>query len=703
MDAAYLHARKAGDARIAFYSVDGIAAVDAGLPSEIAEACEQREFEILLPTEESTLRPVGVVQARGGNLGGGRRIVPALWRIPARILPLDRALDYISEIAPSIEQPGLSFLSRAAKLARTMLRNGEFAPADATAVVRHVPYWTEHSIYALSALTEVAPTALLTARFATEDDPVYAVTPRNFAISFVGHVVDAAGPAYSSNYPRAERMPEAFWRMRPQPVIEVIAPEQELEEGVPWGVQLLFRPIRGQTVGYPLEALEDRLAHDLFADSLACEALKELRAHLDEVAGKIPALHRAMNMADGRASLNRHELDQLLDHLTLLENEGFVIALPGLENMQRLSARVTIGDAREPADGLRPWFEFKWSLAVGNTELSKAEFETLVASRSPLVFLDAGPLLLTPKDRDALDAFAKRSKDEGQKISFFEALRLKLGGATHLHGLAVETMETAPRLDQLVTALDQAREIEDRMLTDDFVGELRPYQSRGHAWVHYLIDQGFGACLADDMGLGKTVQAIAVMLDWMASHEVTTPVLLVCPVSVLGNWRRELHRFSPRLRTLMHHGKGRARESDDFIASLVGPSDVVLTSYNLLQRDRDLILEQVWEGVIIDEAQNIKNPSTRQSKVARALQGKFRLALTGTPLENRPLDLWSIMDFLNEGLLGSRTQFLQNLEHPIVRQRSRSKASMLSRPGAPVRPASTQDRSGDHHRPAGEE
>src|SRR5690606_39518635 len=107
--------------------------------------------------------------------------------------------------------------------------------------------------------------------------------------------------------------------------------------------------------------------------------------------------------------------------------------------------------------------------------------------------------------------------------------------------------------------------------------------------------------------------------------------------------------------------------------------DVILTSYNLLQRDQEMLLGRVWDGVVLDEAQNIKNPTTRQSKAARALRGGFRLALTGTPLENRPLDLWSIMDILNEGLLGTRTQFVQTLEHPIIKQRSRSQMSMLAR------------------------
>jgi SNF2 family DNA or RNA helicase len=287
-------------------------------------------------------------------------------------------------------------------------------------------------------------------------------------------------------------------------------------------------------------------------------------------------------------------------------------------------------------------------------------------------------VLLAPKDREALRDFKARMEEGGERISFFEALRLRLGGASHLHGLAMESIASSPRLENLLHNLEQARAVENLPLPTEFLGELRPYQARGHAWMHYLVDQGFGACLADDMGLGKTVQAITVMLDWRRQRKDANAIMIVCPVSVLGNWRRELNRFAPTLSVTLHHGKGRA-ETPDAFRQMLRSTDIVLTSYNLLQRDEEIMQDVTFDGVILDEAQNIKNPTTRQSKVARALRGHFRVALTGTPLENRPLDLWSIMDFLNEGLLGSRTQFLQTLEHPIVKQRRQGSMSALAR------------------------
>lgn len=649
--------------------------VAAELPPELQGQLEKVSFQMLLPTDESSLEPVSVASLRMGLKP--ERIAPAFWRIRGLGLQLADAVPLLARLETDSHRPGLRFLIRATQLVLELLKAGDFAPADPKGVLRFVPCWTEESIRCLGALAELIPTSHLTARFANQEDTVYAVTARNHTISFVGHALDACAGAYTTVHERAERLPRQFWQTRPQPVLEVMKPEKELEEGVPWGIRLLFRTVPGVGLNYSLERLMERQQDALFPDPLTAEALEDVEAKMERLIRSVPALRRAMNMADGRASLNRQELDVLLDHLPMLEAEGVEVSLPGLERMRRLVAKVTLRE-KDAGDGMRPWFQLDWKLAVGDQELSNDEFEALVNARSPLVQLGRGAVLLSPKDRVALTEFKKRAKMGGQQISFFEALRLKLGGAAHLHGLPQEKLDAGPTLEELAQRLDSARRVEDRPQPQEFHGELRPYQRRGHAWAYYLLDQGFGVCLADDMGLGKTIQAIAVLLDWRKKSEKHAPVLLACPVSVLGNWRRELHRFSPSLRVTMHHGKGRPRTLEEF-ESTMRDFDVILTSYNLLQRDEELFSAHVFGGVILDEAQNIKNPRTRQSRAARQLRGAFRMALTGTPLENRPLDLWSIMDFLNEGLLGSRTSFLQTLEHPIVKQKSGSTASTLAR------------------------
>jgi SNF2 family DNA or RNA helicase len=172
-----------------------------------------------------------------------------------------------------------------------------------------------------------------------------------------------------------------------------------------------------------------------------------------------------------------------------------------------------------------------------------------------------------------------------------------------------------------------------------------------------------GACLADDMGLGKTIQTLALLERDRGEDLAPGPVLLVCPTSVLGNWQREAERFTPGLAVLLHHGPGRARGSH--FESDARRHDLVLTSYGLLHRDRDALGAVTWGGVILDEAQNIKNPETHQARAARSLPAAYRAALTGTPVENHVGDLWSLMEFLNPGLLGSRAAFRRNFLVPI--------------------------------------
>ncbi|MFK7739473.1 MAG: DEAD/DEAH box helicase [Planctomycetota bacterium] len=703
----------------------------AALPAAVVSASKKLDAQLLLATEESSLLPLTALpetqnpetdagesspstgssatgssatgsptaEARPGDSRGAARdarnsrIAPALWTIPSVGIPLEQAVPWLASLDPADQPPALRLLASASQLVHKMVKRGDYAKAP-EGVLSFVPVWQEDTQWLLAALADLVPGSLCTARTAVPDDPVYAVTQRNLVVSFVGHALDrlailaeqAAVAAQTDETDRsvgplhetAERLPREFWQTPMMPVLEILVPDQPLEEGVPWGLSILVRPV--PTIAYTetIESLHQRLQASPFSNEIAAESVHRVEDTLDRVAEKLPALRRARNLSDGRASLTRQELDQILDHIPLLEAEGFEITLPGVEAMERLSARVAIIEIKGQDDDPRPWFEFKWSLALGEQELDQSQFEQLVDAKTPLVFIDNRPVLLSPKDREALKDFKKRMLDGGERISFFEALRLRLGGASHLHGLAMESIASTPRLEHLLQNLERIRAVENREVPVEFQGELRPYQSRGHAWMHFLVDQGFGACLADDMGLGKTIQAITVMLDWRKQRNSKAAILIVCPVSVLGNWRRELNKFAPSMRVTLHHGKGRANTVDSFRQTLAD-NDIVLTSYNLLQRDEEIMQEVTFDGVVLDEAQNIKNPTTRQSKVARTLKGHFRLALTGTPLENRPLDLGSIMDFLNEGLLGSRTQFTQTLEHPIVKQRRQGSMSALAR------------------------
>jgi non-specific serine/threonine protein kinase len=201
-----------------------------------------------------------------------------------------------------------------------------------------------------------------------------------------------------------------------------------------------------------------------------------------------------------------------------------------------------------------------------------------------------------------------------------------------------------------------------------FVGELRPYQRRGLSWLRFLERLGLGGCLADDMGLGKTATTLAHLVDRPGPH------LVVCPLSVVHNWETEANRFTPSLAVTVHHGAQRHgaasnghRDDEGEPASVLAASDLVVTTYGLLGRDLDVLADVAWSTIVLDEAQFVKNPATRSARAVRKLHAGQRIALTGTPVENRLSELWAILDWVNPGMLGSREKFRHRYSKPIER------------------------------------
>jgi SNF2 family DNA or RNA helicase len=202
---------------------------------------------------------------------------------------------------------------------------------------------------------------------------------------------------------------------------------------------------------------------------------------------------------------------------------------------------------------------------------------------------------------------------------------------------------------------------------------LRGYQQRGLGWLFHRTRLGLGALLADDMGLGKTVQLIALLLQLREYDEANSEdgggaTLLVCPASLVGNWERELARFGPSLKVIRHHGSARHKDATN-LQSRSGGHDIVLTTYGLVRRDADLLAKVSWGMVVCDEAQNIKNPGSAQAKAVRGLTSRRKVALSGTPVENRLTELWGLMEFLNPGLLGTMDRFRREIALPLERER----------------------------------
>ncbi|MFS8119157.1 MAG: DEAD/DEAH box helicase, partial [Microcoleus sp.] len=214
-------------------------------------------------------------------------------------------------------------------------------------------------------------------------------------------------------------------------------------------------------------------------------------------------------------------------------------------------------------------------------------------------------------------------------------------------------------------------------------GNLREYQKRGVSWLQYLEQLGLNGCLADDMGLGKTIQVIARLLQerelaQKAGIKNIPPTLLIAPTSVVGNWYHEIQKFAPQLQATIHHGTQRAKESKAF-KQTCRENDLLITSFALARLDAKLLGEIKWHRIVLDEAQNIKNPKAALTKAILKLNAPHRLAVTGTPIENRLLDLWSIFNFLNPGYLGNQTQFRRNFELPIQKNNDIRQSATLKK------------------------
>jgi SNF2 family DNA or RNA helicase len=233
-----------------------------------------------------------------------------------------------------------------------------------------------------------------------------------------------------------------------------------------------------------------------------------------------------------------------------------------------------------------------------------------------------------------------------------------------------------PLLSDMLAKLQQPSHFQPVPDPPEIEGHLRDYQKRGVAWIQYLENLGLNGCLADDMGLGKTVQVIARLATTQQTAQ--HPTLLVVPTSVLGNWEKEIQKFAPQLKVLVHHGPDRTQESASF-QKRGNNHDVIITSYTLARKDAKLLKKTDWQRIVVDEAQNIKNPKTAQTKAILKLRSNHRLALTGTPVENRLLDLWSIFNFLNPGYLGTQARFRKEFELPIQKDNSLSQSELLKK------------------------
>jgi SNF2 family DNA or RNA helicase len=373
----------------------------------------------------------------------------------------------------------------------------------------------------------------------------------------------------------------------------------------------------------------------------------------------------------------------------LLAQAGFGVRVPPWWNGPaarlglKLRARATpsAAGAAEGRFGLETLLAYDWQASIGGQALTAAEFRALAQAKVPLVRFRGQWVELRPEEMTAaLRLFEQGASGE---MTAAELLRLAAGAEGADTALPVEEVEAEGWLGELLAAAADAR-VQPVAVPESFEGTLRPYQARGLSWLAFMDGLGLGACLADDMGLGKTVQLLALLLARPlrpAKGKKTLPTLLVCPMSLVGNWQREAARFAPGLRVHVHHGGERL--SGPALRRAVRGSDLVITTYALAARDREELGAVEWGRVVLDEAQNVKNAAARQAQAVRSFRAPRRIALTGTPVENRLSEMWSILDFLNPGLLGSARDFRARFALPIERYRDADAATQLKRLAGP--------------------
>ena len=363
----------------------------------------------------------------------------------------------------------------------------------------------------------------------------------------------------------------------------------------------------------------------------------------------------------------------------LLGEMGQALARSGIEITwpdqwaRALGVRALIGtrrasEASAPAFSLDNVLDFRWQLTVDGDGLTDTEMDALAAASRALVHLRGRWLLVTADT-------ARRAANRGLgTLPAAEALTAALTGSLTIDGDLV-ACEPTDALADLVEFL-RVGSHQPIPAPATLQATLRDYQRRGLSWLANLTRLGFGACLADDMGIGKTITAIALHLHRREQAERTAPTLIICPASMLATWEREIARFAPATLTRRYHGEGRTLED-------LSSDEVVITTYGTLRRDADILAATVYDLIVADEAQQVKNHRSLTARQLRQLSGKARVALTGTPVENSLMDAWSVLDWTNPGLFGSHRTFNDGYARPIEHDPDGDETPRLARVLAP--------------------
>ena len=302
--------------------------------------------------------------------------------------------------------------------------------------------------------------------------------------------------------------------------------------------------------------------------------------------------------------------------------------------------------------------DFSYEIAIGNEKISIEEYQKLLESNNGLIKYKNKYVLIDQEESKKI--FEQIAKSNLKSMSRMELIHASLSGQFEQYDFDYDAA--------FARVLNDFTKPVEVTVPKELNGELRPYQQVGLKWLWTNVSKGFGSCMADDMGLGKTIQVISLILKMKEEGKLKKPVLVICPTTLMGNWMKELQMFAPNLDAVIYHGSDRKLDVEH---------DVILTTYAIMRIDVEELKKQAWGVIVVDEAQNIKNPDTAQTRAIKMLKSDVKIAMTGTPVENRLTELWSIFDFINKGYLGSLREFQKSYAIPIERFKENTRANKL--------------------------
>lgn len=359
--------------------------------------------------------------------------------------------------------------------------------------------------------------------------------------------------------------------------------------------------------------------------------------------------------------LTAEEAYMFLKQIEEIESTGILCRIPNWwrKKAAAVSMSISLGEEKPSMLGFDALLSMQPKLMVDGLELTEEDVRRLLSQTEGLALLKGKWVEV---DHARLRRLLEEMDDHTRELTLMDALRIEMGSEKEAVDIG-PLVTNGKWLSSLLTHLRQPEKIRKAAVPATVHASLRPYQKNGYTWLNYMDKLGFGACLADDMGLGKTLQVLAY-LERLRKKEKTARVLLIVPASLLGNWQREAEKFVPAMGLSVLHGGGAAVLGRKVMEE---PAFLNITTYGMVARIKEL-KDIEWTCIILDEAQAIKNPATRQTREIKKLSGHMRIAMTGTPIENDLTNLWSLFDFLNKGLMGTSAEFhefCRNLgDHP---------------------------------------